>query len=212
MSSVVVRTAGLGLAFAVISALAACDVTEPEPIVEARVAHAAPGLATAQVALNGVQTWQIAPGGNVFFPLNPTTLAYSFTVGSDVASITTLHDADINAIVLLNKDDPSAHHFRLERFLGHQRIMVINGDFTTTAPMTVQIVGPEDTFEDDIAPGASFTIEPERGDFALRVRPGGTEEFVDLEGFTLIEADNGFLIVAPFPDGGEGAPYTRILF
>jgi hypothetical protein len=205
------RSAGLALAGGFLFALGGCDITEPTPIVEARVAHAAPGLGTAQVSLNGVPTWQIAPGDNTFFPLNPATLTYAFTIGADVATISASHDADINAIVLMNRDDPTAYHFRLERLLGQQRIMVINGDFTTSVPMTVEIVGPEQTYQDEIGPAETFTIDPGRSEFQLRVRPGGAEEFVDVEGFTLVEVNNGFLVLAPVPDSPE-QPYTRILF
>jgi hypothetical protein len=206
------RNAGIGLALASLFALAACDVTEPAPIVEARIAHAAPGLGTAQVALNGVPTWQLPAGQNVFFPLNPATHSYTFTVGAQVAQISVPHDADINAVILLNFDDPTARHFRLERLLGEQRIMVINGDFTTTEPMTVEITGPGATVQETIDPAEHFIMEPAAGDFQIRIRPGGAEEFVDLQPITIPESGNGFLVLVPFPDGAPAQPYTRILF
>jgi hypothetical protein len=207
----VAMPARLSLAFAFLFALTGClETTAPEPIVEARIAHAAPGLGPAQVLLNGTPALQLAPGQNTFFPLNPATHDYEFVVGADTAGIRVLHDADINAIVLMNRDNPTAHQFSMER-LAAQQIMVINGDFTSAESMTVEIVAEEETFADVVGAGEHFIIEPATGDFEIRIRPGGAEDFVEVLPFSLVHGDNGFLILVPVPDTPE-APYTRVLF
>lgn len=203
-------TARPALVFVLLLSLGGClETTEPLPIVEARIAHAAPGLGTAQVLLDGTPALNVAPGQNTFFPLNPATHDYDFVVDGDTVGIRVPHDGDINAIVLMDRDEPTAFHFPMERSSG-QRIMVINGDFTSSA-LTVEIVAPDGTHQETLTPTEHFFLQPEPGTFEIRVRAAGAEEFVDVEPFSLVQGDNGFLILAPVPDSPQ-QPYTRVLF
>ncbi len=209
------RGAGLALVLVLTTALAGClDTTEPIPVVEARVAHAAPGLGTATVILDGVPAVELPAQQAVYFPLNVATHTYRFRFDADSTELTVNHDADINGVVLMDRDQPSIHHYRLARLFGQPRVLVINGDFTTMEPMEVEITGSEETFHGLIAPGEELEIEPAPGEFQIRIRPGADLEHVDLAPFTLQVDDNGFLVIAPLPNGEleEEHEYTRILF
>jgi hypothetical protein len=192
-------------------ALAGCGETiEPVPIVEVRVAHAAPGLGPANVLIEGTPTMVIGAGENLFFPVRQGTRTYEFHVGGQVSAVSVPHDADISAVVLMDRDDPTAFLYRLERRLGHPRLVVINGDFTTDEPMEVEIRVGELVFEATLDAGREVTLDPPAGTYGIRVRPGGGDEFLDIDPITLIQVDNGFLVLAPLPDPAE--EYVGILF
>lgn len=204
-----------GLVFALGATLTGCfDVAEPTLVVQVRVAHGAPGLGSATVLLNS------EPAG---FSLNAQSAVagavpaeqhiWDFVIGADTASLRVAHDADINGIVLLDRDDPTVHYFPLELLFAEVRIMVINGDFTTAQDMTVRVIGADATHEGTVGPGDHFLIEPGPGTFDVQVRPGGGEEFFAAEAFNLSQGDNGFLVLAPDPAGDpDTSPYVRLLF
>lgn len=205
---------GLALALALAAMLAGClDVAEPTPLVQVRVAHGALGLGNATVLLNSEPAGfnlnaQSAVGGAV----PAARHIWDFVIGTDTASLSVTHDADINGIVLLDRDDPTVHHFPLELLFADVRIMVINGDFTTAESMTVRVIGADSTHEGTVGPGDHFLIEPGTGTFQVEVRPGGGEEFFAAEPITLSQGDNGFLVLAPDPAGEPDSPFARLLF
>jgi hypothetical protein len=211
MLNVNARALSLSLMTALSLALAGCgETTQPMPIVEVRIAHAAPGVGIANVLLDGASVFMIGAGESFFFPVHPRTRTYEFQVGTHASAVSVPHDADINAVILMDRDDPTAYLYRLERRFGHPRLMVINGDFTTTDPMEVQIQTVEGTFDATLDAGGEVTLEPPSGSYEIRIRRAGADEFLDLQPITLVQDDNAFLILAPLP--GPDDQYTRVLF
>jgi len=202
-----------GLVFVLAVALGSCgEITEPVPTVEVRVAHAAPGLGTAVVHMNSQPEFQLPAAATGFFVVSQQTILYEFVVGADTAALDVAHEADINGLILLDRDEPTLHYFPLERVLDRVRILAINGDFDTIEPMTIRVEAADTTFEGTVGPGDFFLLEPGPGSFEVHVRAGGSDTFVDLEPFTLISQDHGYLVIAPTPDTAPDPGYARILF
>lgn len=197
------------LAATALSLLACMETTAPEDVVEVRVAHAAPGLANMTLLMEGQVMFDLPPLESVFFPLLPQPVTYAFAGPDTVTHHVAQHD-ELNAIVLMNADQPAVYHFPMERRLFQVRIMVINGDFSTTEPLTVRIAREGFEFEEAIVPGGHAVFDPDAGTFSLAVRPPGADGFVDLETFSVVHGDNGFLVVLAHPDPAIG--YGRILF
>jgi hypothetical protein len=198
--------------FAAALALGACvETTEPVDIVEVRVAHAAPGLPTQALLMEGEELFNVPPLQAVFFPLRTQPVTYSFVSGTETAERHVASHAEINAVILMDPDQPTVHHFPMERRLFQIRIQVINGDFTTTEPLTIRVARNGFEFEESIAPGGHAVMEPEAGGtFNLSARPAGEEDFMTIEPFTIVQGDNGFLVVLPH-DQADGQ-YIRMLF
>jgi hypothetical protein len=203
--------AWLALAFPLILVPAACgDITEPVDVVEVRVAHAAPGLGQYTVLLNGQAFTSLPPLAHVYFPLHDAPGTYSFVADGDTLARQITYEESINAVVLMNPASPEIRYYPLERDFGAERLAVINGDFSTGGPLAIRITRPEFTFEQLLAPGEHRVIDPGTGAFTLAVRPAHAEEFVEVQGFTLVPGDHGFLVVLRAPDPGAG--YGRLLF
>jgi hypothetical protein len=198
------------IAATALSLLACIETTGPrEDPVEVRVAHAAPGLATMTLLMQGQVMFELPPLESVFFPLMPQPVTYAFA-GANTVSHHVAQHAELNAIVLMNPDQPAVHHFPMDRRFARVRIMVINGDFSTTEPLTVRITGEGFAFEEAIVPGGHAVIDPDAGTFSLAVRPPGADGIIDLEPLSVVEGDNGFLIVLPHAD--PAIEYLRMLF
>jgi hypothetical protein len=198
------------LALSALSLVACVETTEPVDVIEIRVAHGAPGLGTQTVLMDGAQMFTLPALQAVFFPIQPQPVTYAFVSGADTVARSVPTHGELNAIVLLNADQPTAHHFPMERRLFQVRIMVINGDLTTTEPLTVRIERVGFEFEETIAPGGHAVIEPEAGTYNLSARPAGADAFTALEPFSIVAGDNGFLIV--IPDPAPDRDFVRILF
>ncbi len=206
-----ITASGIGLVLAV--ALVSCsELTDPVPNVEVRIAHAAPGLGTATVLLNSIPEFSLAPTASGFFIVRQQPIRYDFVIGADTAGLEIAHDADINALILLDRDEPTLQFFPLDRVVDSVRILIINGDFAAAGSMVVRVAAADTSFEESLAPGDHALIEPGAGSFQLQVQPDGADGFVDLEGFNLINQDHGFLVIAPVPGEGPETVYTRILF
>jgi hypothetical protein len=191
----------VGLAVAVTLAAAACtEVTDLVDVVEVRVAHAAPGLPAQTLRVNGQPFTQLQVGAHVFFPAQDLPTTYAFVSAEGVVERAVVYEENINAIVLLNADAPAIHYFALERAFGDVRLAVINGDFSTTEPLIVRIVGGAIEFEEAIHPGDHFILEPGDGAFDVWVRAAGETEFQELRPFALTEVDHGFLILLRDPE------------
>jgi hypothetical protein len=199
------------LAVSALSLAGCVETTAPVDVVEVRVAHVAPGLGTQAVLMDGQKMFELPALQAAFFPLETQPMTYGFAAGGDTVSTHVAQHGDINAIVLMNPDQPAAHHFPLERLLFRVRLMVINGDFTTGDPLTVRIVRGDFEFEENIAPGDHAVIEPDGpGTFDLWARPVGADEMIPIQSFSVVAGDNGFLIIIPHPD--PDTDYARILF
>jgi hypothetical protein len=205
----------LALAVAVTVPLVACESTLPDPLVEVRVAHAATGLGSQLVLLDASPAFEIQPLGSVFFPSRAEPRLYEFRDENQTAGVHATHETDLTGIILMNAADPTAYYFPLERRASQARLLVVNGVFTETGAMVIRIEassGAEFEFETTLAPGDTTVTDLTAGSFRLLARPAEADEFVEVQPFSLVPSDNGFLVLVPHPSGDPETPYTRMLF
>lgn len=196
----IARIWGPGLVAAVAIAAVGClDVAEPVPVVEVRVAHAAPGLGDRLVLVNQQAIGTLTPFGHTFFGIEDAPTHFAFAAETDTIARQVTYEESVNAVVLMNTPDPAVVYFPLEREFGALRILVVNGDFTRPEPLEVRVGSDGQDLDAALEAGESTTIEPAAGAVDLWVRVAGAEDFTRLESFVLAEGDHGFLILLPDP-------------
>jgi hypothetical protein len=205
----------LALAVAVTVPLVACESTAPEPLVEVRVAHAATGLGSQLVLLDASPAFEIQPLGSVFFPSRVEPRLYEFRDENQTAGVHATHETDLSGIILMNAEDPTAFYFPLERRTSGARLLVVNGVFTEPEPLVIRIQGGPGgafEFETTLVPGDTAVMDIVAGNFGVLARAEGADEFVEVQPFSLVPSDNGFLVLVPHPAGDPDMPYSRMLF
>jgi hypothetical protein len=207
--------ARLALVVAVTTPLVACESTAPEPLVEVRVAHAATGLGPQLVLLDASPAFELQPLASVFFPSRAEPRLYEFRDENQTAGVHAIHETDLSGIILMNAADPTAYYFPLERRGSQARLLVVNGVFTEAGPMVIRIEGGFDgefEFETTLVPSDTAVMDLDAGSFRMLARPAEADEFVELQPFSLVPSDNGFLVLVPHPSGDPVTPFTRLLF
>jgi hypothetical protein len=203
--------ARLGLASSLVLGMAACgEVTEPLDVVEVRVAHAAPGLGQYTVLLNGQAFTSLPPMTHVYFPIHDVPGTYAFVTGADTLSRQITYEESVNAVVLMNASSPEIRYYAIERAFGAERLAIINGDFSTGDPLTIRVASGAFEFEEALAPGDHRVVDSGAGGFNVSVRPSGAEEFIEVQPFSLVPGDHGFLVLLRAPEPEEG--FGRLLF
>jgi hypothetical protein len=190
------------------------ETTSLREVMEMRVAHAAPGLGTQILTRDGATVVQLELFQSAYFPGEMRAGTYEFRGDEGNFGVQLVPETDLNAVILMNPADPTARHFPLERVPFGERLMVINGDFQTTEPLTVLIERTDGGFTSEVqlAPGENTVIDPGFGTFDLHVRPGSAGEFQELEGFPLVQGDNGFLVLLRLDSAGAEPVHTWMLF
>jgi hypothetical protein len=202
------KVAGLGVV--VFLGMAGCgDITEPDPVVEARVAHVAPGAGSYQVALDGRPlVGAIAPLQYAYVAVRSEQHIYVFENEATSLSVET-PIADITAVLLMNEPEPELRSYPLPRVLGEQHLVVINAD-TAASDLVVLLETPSDTIAVTLQAREGEQVALGASAYTVRVHRGEVAEAETVQGFTLQTGDHGFLVI--YPADSETARYGRFLF
>jgi hypothetical protein len=196
------------LAFAL--AATACGVTtEVTPVVEGRVAHAIPAGPGALVTVGGLPVAELQPLQHGFFPVVAGHYNYQFIRGGDTLALQVNHARDLTAVILLQLDGPLLRAYSFDRNGLQQRLAVINGHHAAGV-IDVVVTTADTTFAVTLPPGEGDWFDPPTGTFQVRVQSTADEQPVQLEPFSLIPGDHGFLVV--IPGTGPDQPHRRLLF
>lgn len=189
--------------------LTGCDDAGPEGQAAIGVAHAAPGLLSYDVTIDGRGAGTLSAGTLLADTVDPGQHTIAVSAGSgSLEAMDEVEDGEALAVVLMNAEDPTLGVYRNTHFGGMSRLLVINAVPGTDLDYVIEgnlsrIMSSGQAFQDE----QNWNLGP--GTYEARVWPTGTTDTVDVGEVTL-PVGRSFVVFYPDPTGPE--PYAMLAF
>lgn len=189
---------------------AACDsVTEPPPLSELRIGHAATSTGPFEVALGGVVLADaLALGESVVDSVSDGDHAIIFSAeGSTVATGVRTFGPLIGVVLLMDGTSPDLHSYPHTGSGGGALIKTINAD--PNRSLTVELDGDGSSLSATMDPTEAVDFSVTGGTFQVTLSEAGTAQAVDL-GSVELRAGRSFVVVYPSPN--DAVPWQLLIF